>query len=125
MRYQAGTQTAAAGGVLSLSTGEINSTGAISAAGATGLTLAPGQYLLGFTTDAAIPDAGELGAVLALNGAPLAYTATLLGAPAADAVRLTLDSILNLNAAGTVTVLNNTAGDVNYQNPVLTVVKLA
>ena len=125
MRYQAGTQTAAAGGVLSLSTGEINSTGAISAAGATGLTLAPGQYLLGFTTDAAIPDAGELGAVLALNGAPLAYTATLLGAPAADAVRLTLGSILNLNAAGTVTVLNNAAGDVNYRNPVLTVVKLA
>jgi len=125
MRYQAGSQSVAAGGVLSLSTSVINSTGAISAAGATGLTLAPGQYLLGFTADGDLDDARELGAVFALNGAPLAYTASLLRSSAAFIARIALGSILNLNAAGTVTVLNNADDDVNYQNPVLTVVKLA
>ena len=124
MRYQAGTQSVAAGGVLSLSTSVINSTGAISAAGATGLTLTPGQYLLGFTADGDLDNAGELGAVFALNGVPLAYTASLLRTSAAFVERIALGSILNLNAAGTVTVLNN-ADDVNYRNPVLTVVKLA
>lgn len=124
MRYQAGTQTVGAGGVLSMSTSVIHSVGAISASGASGLTLTPGQYLLGFTADAALADTGELGAVLALNGVPLAYTASLLTSSASHTVSIALSSILNLNAAGTVTVRNN-ADDANYTNPVLTVVKLA
>jgi hypothetical protein len=125
MRYQAGAQTVAAGDALSLSTSEIHSTDEISAADTTGLTLAAGQYLLGFSADAAIADAGTMGAVFALNGAPMAYTATLMSTEAAAAARLALGCILNLTAAGTVTVLNNAAGDVSYTNPVLTVVKLA
>ncbi len=125
MRYQAGTQTVAAGETVSLSTGVIHSDGDIGDAGPTGLTLAPGQYLLGFTTDAGVDAAGELGAVFVLNGAPLAYTASRLVTSAAFAMRIALSAVLDLSAAGTVAVRNNTGGAVNYTDPVLTVVKLA
>ena len=125
MRYQAGTQTVAAGGVLSLATSVINSTGAITASGGTGLTLTAGQYLITFVTDAEASGAGNIGAVLALNGAPLAYTAALLTMGGNLQGRLTLHTLLNVMAAGTVTVLNNTGNGVSYENAVLTAVKLA
>ena len=66
-----------------------------------------------------------LGAVLAINGAPLAYTASLLSMGGNQDARLTLQAVVNLTATGTVTVRNNTTNQVIYENAVLTVVKLA
>ena len=124
MRYRAGEQTVAPGDALALDIAEIHADGSISTAGTTGLALAPGQYLLGFVADAARTDAGELGAVLALNGAPLLYTATSVAAGEDAAVRLALTSLLTLTASGTVTVLNSSDGELRYRDPVLTAVRL-
>ena len=123
LRYQAGTQTLAAGGALRLETCMIHGQAAIEADGDTGLRLAAGQYLIGFSADAA--GGGSLGAVLALNGAPLRYTAAGLSAAGSRDARLTLQTILHLRAPGTVTVVNSADCALRYTDPVLTVVRLA
>ena len=125
MRYTAGVQTVAARAAVTLATSVINSDGEITASGTTGLTLQPGQYLITFLSDAMATGSGNLGAVLALNGAPLAYTASLLSMGGNQDARLSLQTILNATAAGTVTVVNNTTNAVLYENAVLTAVKLA
>lgn len=121
MRYTAGAQTVSAGTAVPLTTSVINSTGAITASGTTGLTLAAGQYLLAFVADSAAVT-GNTGAVLGVNGAPLSYTSCLV---TGGEQRLALQAVLNLTATGTVTVLNNAGNPVTYGNAVLTVVKLA
>ena len=51
MLYNTDAQTVAAGGTLTLPANSINSTGSITASGTTGVTLAPGQYLVTFVSD--------------------------------------------------------------------------
>ena len=51
MLYNTDAQTIAAGGTLTLPANSINSTGSITASGTTGVTLAPGQYLVTFVSD--------------------------------------------------------------------------
>lgn len=125
MCYQAGEQTVAAGGTVELAIQVINSAGAIAASGSTGLSLQPGQYLIAFVSDAWASDSGNLGAVLTLNGAPLSYTAALLSRGGNQDDRIVLQTILNVNAAGTITIVNNTGNQMIYENPILTAVKLA
>ena len=124
MRYSTGAQTVAAAAALALPTSVLHTGGAISEAGSSGLTLTPGVYLALFTADCSGEAAGELGAVLALNDAELAYTAARLPAEAGELRRLALQTLLELTAAGTLTVRNQTPNGLVYENAVLTVLRL-
>ena len=101
MLYNTDAQTIAAGGTLTLPANSINSTGSITASGTTGVTLAPGQYLVTFVSDANVAAAGTLGAALELGGAALPY------------------------AAQPLTVINSSGSSNTYTNSTLTIVKLA
>ena len=125
MFYDVAGQTVAAGGTLTLPVNIINSTGDISASGTTGVNLAAGQYLVSFVTDAGVSASGTIGAVLRLTAGPVTFTVSNIAVSGAANERLTLNAVLTLPAADTLTVLNNTAGTVSYSNSVLTIVKLA
>ena len=71
------------------------------------------------------PDAGTLGAALALDGTALPYAVTAETQSAAGGNRITLTAIVSPTAAQTLTVLNNSGTSNTYANSTLTVVKLA
>lgn len=125
MLYNTDAQTIAAGGTLSLPANSINSTGSITASGTTGVTLAPGQYLVTFVSDANVAAAGTLGAALELGGAALPYAVTAETQDAADADRITLTAIVTPTTAQPLTVINSSGSSNTYTNSTLTVVKLA
>ena len=125
MLYNAAAQTVASGSALVLPTNVINSTGDLTASGTTGVTLAAGQYLVTFASDASVVDAGTLGAALALDGTALPYAVTSETQSAAGGDRITLTAIVSPTAAQTLTVLNNSGTSNTYANSTLTVVKLA
>lgn len=126
MLYQAAAQTIAAASPLTLGTSVVNSTGAITASGTTGVTLAPGQYLVSFACDASLTGDGTLGLALALDGSALPYAATAQAQTAASSAdRIALTAILAPTATQTLTLLNNTANENTYTNSTLTVVRLA
>ncbi len=125
MLYNAAAQTVASGSALALPTNVINSTGDITASGTTGVTLAAGQYLVTFASDASVADAGTLGAALALDGTALPYAVTAETQSAAGGNRITLTAIVSPTAAQSLTVLNNSGTSNTYANSTLTVVKLA
>ena len=125
MLYNTALQTVASGSPLALNANLINSTGSITASGTTGVTLAAGQYLVTFATDAGVTDAGTLGASLALDGTALPYAETTKTLTAAGVDRIALTSIIAPTASSTLTVLNTTGSTDTYQNSTLTVVKLA
>lgn len=125
MLYNAAGQTVAAGDTLTFAANQINSTGSIALDGTDGLTLQPGQYLVNFRTDADNTAVGSLGAALALDGVALPYATSLAASPAAETQSLMLTAVLDLTAAQTLTVINN-SGDTNtYTNSTLAVVRLA
>ena len=121
MRYQAEEQTVASGAALTLGVDEVHSRGAISASGDGGLLLSAGRYFVSFAADAQTDGAEGLGAVFALNAATLPFTAALLMQKEA---RLTLAALLDLTAAGILTVENNSAGEARYRSAVLTAIRL-
>ena len=123
--YNTDAQTIAAGGTLSLPANSINSTGSITASGTTGVTLAPGQYLVTFVSDANVAAAGTLGAALELGGAALPYAVTAETQDAAGADRITLTAIVTPTTAQPLTVINSSGSSNTYTNSTLTVVKLA
>lgn len=124
--YAEASQTVANGSTLALGTSVINSgTGTIAASGTTGVTLAPGQYLVAFVSDAGTNAAGAVGAVLTLNGTPLSYTASSVTIAAEGERRIALTTVLTLTARSTLSVQNNTGGENLYENSSLTVVRLA
>ena len=125
MLYNTDAQTVAAGGTLSLPANSINSTGSITASGTTGVTLAPGQYLVTFVSDANVAAAGTLGAALELGGAALPYAVTAETQDAAGADRITLTAIVTLTTAQPLTVINSSGSSNTYTNSTLTIVKLA
>lgn len=125
MLYNTDTQTIAAGGTLSLPANSINSIGSITASGTTGVTLAPGQYLVTFVSDANVAAAGTLGAALELGGAALPYAVTAETQDAAGADRITLTAIVTPTTAQPLTVINSSGSSNTYTNSTLTVVKLA
>ena len=125
MLYTTDAQTIAAGGTLSLPANSINSTGSITASGTTGVTLAPGQYLVTFVSDANVAAAGTLGAALELGGAALPYAVTAETQDAAGADRITLTAIVTPTTAQPLTVINSSGSSNTYTNSTLTVVKLA
>ena len=125
MLYNTDAQTIAAGGTLSLPANSINSTGSITASGTTGVTLAPGQYLVNFVSDANVAAAGTLGAALELGGAALPYAVTAETQDAAGADRITLTAIVTPTTAQPLTVINSSGSSNTYTNSTLTVVKLA
>ncbi len=125
MLYNTDAQTIAAGGTLSLPANSINSIGSITASGTTGVTLAPGQYLVTFVSDANVAAAGTLGAALELGGAALPYAVTAETQDAAGADRITLTAIVTPTTAQPLTVINSSGSSNTYTNSTLTVVKLA
>lgn len=125
MLYNTDAQTIAAGGTLSLPANSINSTGSITASGTTGVTLAPGQYLVTFVSDANVAAAGTLGAALELGGTALPYAVTAETQDAAGADRITLTVIVTPTTAQPLTVINSSGSSNTYTNSTLTVVKLA
>ena len=125
MLYNTDAQTIAAGGTLTLPANSINSTGSITASGTTGVTLAPGQYLVTFVSDANVAAAGTLGAALELGGAALPYAVTAETQDAAGADRITLTAIVTLTTAQPLTVINSSGSSNTYTNSTLTIVKLA
>ena len=125
MLYNTDAQTVAAGGTLSLPANSINSTGSITASGTTGVTLAAGQYLVTFVSDANVAAAGTLGAALELGGAALPYAVTAETQDAAGADRITLTAIVTPTTAQPLTVINSSGSSNTYTNSTLTIVKLA
>ena len=126
MLYAAPAQTVASGDTLTLGSSQIISpTAAIALSGTDGLTLAPGQYLVSFVSDASVTAAGTMGAALALDGVALPYATAALATTGTDVDRVALSAILNLTDSGTLTVLNNTGSENSYENSTLTAVKLA
>ena len=125
MLYNTALQSVDNGAALAFNANAINSTGSIAASGTTGVTLAPGQYLVTFVTDAAVTAAGALGAALALDGTTLPYAETAKTLTAAGVDRVALTAIVAPTAAAVLTVLNNTGSTDTYQNSTLTGVKLA
>ena len=125
MLYNPATQTVVTGDTLDFTANQINSTGDIALSGTDGLTLAPGQYLVSFRSDAAATEAGTVGAALALDGAALPYAVSAITVTDTGTVPLYLTAIVDLTAAQTLTVLNNTASTNTYTNSTLTLTKLA
>lgn len=125
MLYNTDAQTVAAGGTLSLPANSINSTGSITVSGTTGVTLAPGQYLVTFVSDANVAAAGTLGAAMELGGAALPYAVTAETQDAAGADRITLTAIVTPTTAQPLTVINSSGSSNTYTNSTLTIVKLA
>lgn len=123
--YAAEAQTVADGATVPLATNVINSTGDITASGTDGVTLTPGQYLVSFTADASDAAAGDIGAALALDGAALPYASSSVTTSGADERLVTLNSVVNVPAAGTLTVLNNTGNTLTYTDSNLSVTKLS
>lgn len=102
----------------------INSTGDITAAGTTGVTLAPGQYLVNFESDASRGNTGIVGVALAINGTELPYTVTNLSTNGGEQQRLSTSTIINATGNDVLTVVNNTGSPNIHENSSLTVVKL-
>lgn len=125
MLYNTDAQTVAAGGTLTLPANSINSTGSITASGTTGVTLAAGQYLVTFVSDANVAAAGTLGAALELGGAALPYAVTAETQDAAGTDRITLTAIVTPTTAQPLTVINSSGSSNTYTNSTLTIVKLA
>lgn len=125
MLYNTDAQTVAVGGTLTLPANSINSTGSITASGTTGVTLAAGQYLVTFVSDANVAAAGTLGAALELGGAALPYAVTAETQDAAGADRITLTAIVTPTTAQPLTVINSSGSSNTYTNSTLTIVKLA
>lgn len=120
MRYHPGQQRTPGGGTLLLEVSDSRGDG-VSAPGESGLLLEKGRWLLSFAADAKGEE--EVGAVFALNGTPLPFTAALL--PGAEySRRLALTAVLDLTAAGVLTVINNCRCAVTYRSAVLTAVRL-
>ena len=105
-------------------TNVINSTGDITASGTTGVTLAPGQYLVNFESDASRRNSGTVGVGLALNGTLLPYTATDLNTNGGEQQRLSTSTVLTTTGNDVLTVVNNSGSPNNHENSSLTVVKL-
>jgi len=126
MLYSDDLQTVPAGGTLTLPLSALNSpTGSIALSGSDGLSLAPGQYLLTFVSDATITEAGSIGAALALDGTALPYAQAALSSTGPDGDRIALSAIVSPTAASTLTVINNADNALSYENSTLTAVKLA
>ncbi len=125
MLYNTALQSVESGSPLTLGTNVINSAGSIAASGTTGVTLAAGQYLVTFVTDAAVTEEGTVGAALALDGTALSYAEAAKTLTAAGGDRIALTAIVVPTASSTLTVLNSTGSTDTYQNSTLTVVKLA
>ena len=125
MRYNVPSQSVAAGEIITLLATQINSTGDIIASGTGGLTLAAGQYLVSFSTDALAADDSPVGAALFLDGTELIYGAMQGTSEETGGERLATTVILTLANGGTVTAQNNTEITISYANSVLTAVKLA
>ena len=118
LRYRPESQSIPSGGTLMLELSETHGEG-IQSSGDGGLLLAPGQYLCSFAADA--EGEGDCGAVFALNGATLPFTAALLPGPG----RLALTALPELIGAAILTVENSSGETVRYRNAVLTVIRLA
>lgn len=126
MLYAPAAQTVAEGSPIVFTSNVINSpNGSISLAGTDALTLAPGQYLVTFVSDASTSAAGSIGAALALDGTALPYGSSALASNGPDGDRIALSAIVSPTATGTLTVINNNDNDVIYENSTLTAVKLA
>lgn len=126
MLYAPASQTVAAGETLAFTANVLNSpTAAIALSGTDGLSLAPGQYLVSFVSDASITDAGTIGAALALDGVSLPYATAALSSTGPDADRIAISAIVAPTDTSVLTVINSSGNAVAYENSTLSVVRLS
>lgn len=125
MFYAPASQTVAANAPLAWTASSVNSSGSITPVGTTGVTLAPGQYLVSFVSDASADNNNRIDTALALDGTALAYAETAATNQANTVDRLALTAIVSPATAQTLTVINRSANDVTHTNSTLNIVKLA
>lgn len=125
MFYAPASQTVAANAPLAWTASSVNSSGSITPVGTTGVTLAPGQYLVSFVSDASADNNNRIDTALALDGTALAYAETASTNQANTVDRLALTAIVSPATAQTLTVINRSANDVTHTNSTLNIVKLA
>lgn len=125
MFYAPASQTVAANAPLAWTASSVNSSGSITPVGTTGVTLAPGQYLVSFVGDASADNNNRIDTALALDGTALAYAETASTNQANTVDRLALTAIVSSATAQTLTVINRSADEVTHTNSTLNIVKLA
>ena len=125
MFYAPASQTVAAAAPLAWTASSVNSSGSITPVGTTGVTLAPGQYLVSFVGDASADNNNRIDTSLALDGTALAYAETASTNQANTVDRLALTAIVSPATAQTLTVINRSADEVTHTNSTLNIVKLA
>ena len=128
MLYNDAQQNVASNNNVTFANRSINpaSGGSITASGTDGVTLAAGQYLVTFSSDAGVsaPD-DAITAALQLDSTPIDYAETNLERNAAAVERIVLNAIVTSTGGQTLTVENNGADENTHENTVLTVVKLS
>ena len=125
MLYNTVVQEVVADGIINFEFNRINSAGDISLFGTGGLSLAAGQYLVTFSSDALLTAAGTIGAAFVLSGTEQSYGLISIDTAAAADERISTTVILDLATAQTLNIINSSTNAVAYSNSVLTVVKLA
>lgn len=125
MFYAPASQTVASNAPLAWTASSVNSSGSITPVGTTGVTLAPGEYLVSFVSDASADNNNRIDTALALDGTALAYAETAATNQANTVDRLALTAIVSPATAQTLTVINRSANEVTHTNSTLTIVKLA
>lgn len=92
----------------------------------TGVTLAAGQYLVIFVSDAGVTTAGNsITAAVELDGTTINAVETNLVQDTVNVQRITLNAIVTSTGGQTLRVVNNGANENTHRNAVLTVVKLS
>ena len=125
MFYAPASQYVNSGAALRWTANSIHSTGSIVPSGATGAALAAGYYLVSFVSDASVENNDRIGAALALNGSALIFAKTANTDGNGKVDRIALTAIVNPASTQTLTVINSSAGRVEYANSTLSIVKLA
>ena len=128
MLYNEAQQTVTNGATVPFANRSINPAlgGSITVSGTDGVTLAAGQYLVTFVSDAGVAAADDaITVALQLDGTPIAYTKTNLEQGGANVERITLNAIVTSTGGQTLTVVNNGADENTHENSILTLVKLS
>ena len=128
MLYNDAQQTVTSGSTVPFANRSINPAvgGNITVSGTDGVTLAAGQYLVTFVSDAGVAAADEaITAALQLDSTPITYAETNLERGGAAVERIALSAIVTSTGGQTLTVVNNGADDNTHENTVLTVVQLS
>ena len=125
MLYSAAAQTLAPAAALSFTGTELSPDSSMSLQGREGLDLLAGRYLVSYSADSAITQAGTIAPALALNGVSLPYGSVSISKTGADSEHISITAILPLSDPQILSVINGGNDPNIYSNSVLTVTKLS